>query len=159
MNLRDLMNNLDVAKLMETDNRAWRATLRAGDTVPASQAKPTTLSISSRGLFLCCAITGRFSTLKTGPEDDGVCRLSFSMNNGSGRVYIQDPIYMDTFLTPGRVKNAADDTGDPSGVLQFPGIEFLTLFQPTDEITFTVNNAADYANDWQMALHGFWIKK
>jgi len=159
MNLRDMMNNLDVTKLIATDNRIWRATLRVGDTVDAGQAKPTTLSISSRGLFLCCAITGRFSTLQAGPADDGICRLSFSMNNGSGRVYIQDPIYMDSFLTPGRVKDALDDAGDVSGVLQFPGIEFLTLFQPTDEITFMVNNAATYANSWQMSLHGFWIKK
>lgn len=159
MNLRDMMNNLDVPKLLATDNRIWRATLRVGDTVDANQTKPTTLSVSSRGLFLCCAITGRFSTLMAGPDDDGICRLAFSMKNGSGRVYIQDPIYMDSFLTPGRVKDALDDTGAASGVLQFPGIEFLTLFQPTDEITFEVNNAADYANTWQMSLHGFWVKK
>lgn len=158
MDLRSLMNNLDVAKLMATDKKVWRATLRCGDTVPANSGKPTTLSISSRGLFLLCSITGRFSTLKTGPVDDGVCRLSFSMTNGSGRVYIQDPIYMDSFLTPGRVKDGQDPDGEPSGVLQFPGIEFLTLFQPTDEITFVVDNAADFANSWQYQFHGFWVK-
>ena len=161
MNLRDMLQNLDVKKLMEADNRIWRATLRVGDTVPANQALPTTLNVSDRGLFLVCSITGRFSTMDH-PEDadvdTGVCKLAFTMVNGSGRVYIQDPIYMDSFLTPGRVKSL-DDNGEPSGVLQFPGIEFLTLFQPKDDITFKVDNAAALPNTWQMSLHGFWIKK
>ncbi len=161
MNLRDMLLNLDVKKLMEADQRIWRATLRVGDSVPANQALPTTLNISDRGLFLCCSITGRFTTLINDEtvQDNGVCSLSFTMTNGSGRVYIQDPIYMDSFLTPGRVKSELDDTGDASGVLQFPGIEFLTLFQPKDDITFKVDNAANTENTWQMSLHGFWIKK
>ncbi len=164
MNLRDMLLNLDVKKLMEADNRIWRATLRVGDSVPANQALPTTLNVSDRGLFLCCSITGRFTTLINDEtvQDNGVCALSFTMVNGSGRVYIQDPIYMDSFLTPGRVKSdlaTNNDDAAPSGVLEFPGIEFLTLFQPKDDITFKVDNAANTENSWQMSLHGFWIKK
>lgn len=160
MNLRDMLLNVDIAKLQAADKKMWRATLRVGDTVNANIAKPTTLSISDRGVFLLCSITGRFTTMDDIDDsvgDFGECKLSFTMVNGSGRVYIQDPIYMDSFLTPGRVKDPADGSGEPSGVLQFPGIEFLTVFQPKDDITFMVDNAANHVNNWQMSLHGFWL--
>lgn len=158
LDFKDMIQGIDLPKLLEQDSKMWRATLRAGASVPASSTLPTVLSISNRGVFLCMAITGRFSTLEVGPADNGVCNLSMKMNNGSGRVYIPDPIKMDNLLTPGRVKSTVAGANLGEG-LQFKGIEWLTCFRPKDDITITVTNDAAIANTWEMAFHGYWITK
>ncbi len=155
---KDLIQGINLAQLLAMDDKIQRATLRVGDTVPASSALPTTLNISNRGVFLCLSITGRFSTLDTGPADTGGCKLSMAIKNGSGRVYIPDLIHLDSLFTPGRVKDSLDTTGAAGNQLQFEGLEWVTVFRPTDILTHTVQNDAAYANSWEMAYHGLWIK-
>lgn len=157
LSIQNLIQGIDLKKIQESDQRFYRASLRVGDTVPANDNKPTNLVVQSLGVFLCVSMTGRFTTLDTGPADTGVCRMSMKWVNGSQRVYIDQPIFLDCLFTPGRVKSPGV-TGDASGQLQFPGLPWVTIFQPKDTLTFTVQNDAAYANTWQMALHGIWIK-
>ncbi len=155
---KDLMQGINLQQLLANDDRIERATLRVGDTVPASSSLPTTLNISDRGVFLCLGITGRFSTLDTGPTDNGICKLSMTIKNGSGRVYIPDAIFLDSLFTPGRVKDAADTSGAVANQL-FGMLEWVTCFRPKDILTHTVQNDGTYANSWQMSYHGVWIKR
>lgn len=158
LDFKDLIQGIDLGKLLENDARMWRATLRVGATVPASSTLPTVLSISNRGVFLSLRMTGRFTTLEAGPADDETCKLSMKINNGSGRVYIPDPIKLDNLLTPGRVKGSVA-AGDLGGALNFPGLEWVTVFRPKDDITHTVTNDAAIANSYEIAYHGYWITK
>lgn len=158
LTLQDLINPINLAQAQAADSKFYRATLQASDEVPASQSKPTNLVISPKGVFICMSITGRFTTLTGAATDSGVCPLSMTWQNGSQRVYIDQPVYMDCLFTPGRVR-VAGVTGDPSSQLQFPGLPWVTVFQPKDTLIFKVTNDAAYANRWQIALHGIWVLK
>ena len=158
LSLKELLDGIDLAKVMEADKRGWMSCLPVGDTVPASSSKPTNLIVPTRGIFLNLGLTGRFSSLSDATTDSGVCPLSMKWANGSQRIYISQPVYLDCLFTPGRVRTAGV-TGDPGGQLQFPGIEWVTVFQPGDTLTFTVTNDAAYANSWQIDLFGLWVLK
>lgn len=159
---KELIQGINLPKLLENDAKMWRATLRVGDTVPAGTMLPTTLNISNRGVFLCLSLTGRFSTLELGAEsaivDNGICDLSMAIKNGSGRVYIQDPVFLDCLFTPGRIK-ASISSGDAANQLQFPGLPWVTCFRPTDILTHEVTNDATADNEWQLNYHGVWISQ
>ena len=160
LNLSDLIQGLDTQKLKEADQKFDRAVLTVGGSVAASTTTPFPLVVSPKGVFLCMSLTGRFTTLTTGPADNGVCSLKMSWQNGSGRVYIDpnSPVYLDCLLTPGRVMTPGV-TGDPSNQLQFPGLPWVTFFQPKDVLTFAIQNEATYANTFQINLHGIWLKQ
>jgi len=159
MDILKLIQEIDLKKLIEADKSRWTGHIRVGDSVPASTSLPTPLSISQRGLFLCLSMSGRFTTLDAGPADNGTCKLSMTMNNGSDRVYIPDPVFLDSILTPGRVKDASAAGGAAGNQLQFPGIPFVTLFKPKDIINHIVTNTAAIANTWQITYHGLWLTK
>lgn len=159
LDIRDLLTGIDLKKVQENDKLFQRATLRTGDTVAANATLPTSLQVSPKGVFVCMSLTGRFTTLVSGPSDTGVCNLSMTWQNSSNRVYIDKPVYLDELLTPGRVKSSLDTTGAAGNQLQFPGLPWVTVFQPNDVLTFNVQNEANYANTWQIALHGIWVIK
>lgn len=160
LQLSDLIRGIDLQKLQENDGKFERATLRVGDTVSAGTTKPTPYIVPNKGVFLCMSLTGRFTTLTGVSTDGGVCQLKLSWLNGSNRVYIDDanPVYLDCLLTPGRVRSVGV-TGDPSGQLAFPGLPWITFFQPSDSLSFKVQNEGAYANSWEIDMHGIFIRK
>lgn len=143
-------------QLLKGDEKIWASSLRVGDTVAAGISKPTTLSISQRGVFLVMSYTGSYTTLQ-GATDDGVCRMSMKIKNSSGRVYISDPIFLHNLFTPGRVKDTTQPAAAAGNQLQFPGLPWITVFRPNDDITHEVQNDATFVNSWEMAYHGVWI--
>jgi hypothetical protein len=157
--LRDLLHGIPLKQLLAGDEKIWTSSLRVGDTVLAGKSKPTVLSISQRGVFLVLSYTGSYTTLAAGPTDNGVCALSMKSNNNNGRVYFPEPIFLHNLFTPGRVKDVLDPAGAASNSLQFPGMEWVTVFRPSDQITHVVQNDATADNSWEMAYHGIWIKE
>jgi hypothetical protein len=160
--LRDLLHGIPLKQLLEGDKKIWTSSLRVGDTVLAGKSKPTVLSISQRGVFLCLSYTGSFTTLFDdggAAGDNGVCALSMKSNNNNGRVYFPEPIFLHNLFTPGRVKDVQVPAGTASNSLQFPGMEFVTVFRPSDQITHVVQNDATFDNSWEMAYHGVWISE
>lgn len=160
LKLEDLIRGLDLQAIQKADGQFDMGILSVSGTVAASASLPFQISVASRGVFLCMSISGRFSTLTAAATDSGVCALKTSWLNGSNRVYIdvQNPVYLDCLLTPGRVRTAGV-AGDPSSQLMFPGMPWVTFFQPKDELTFNVTNEAAYANSFQINLNGIWLKK
>lgn len=157
LTLRELIEGIDTAKLVENDAKMLRATLPVSDTVPLSSTKPTSFIVPPKGMFLCFSLTGSFTTLDAGPVDNGLCKLSMKMRNGSGRVYIPDLLSLDLLLTPGRVKDPSVGGAAASNQMQFPGIPFATVFRGNDTLSFDVQNSAAIANTWSLAFHGIWL--
>lgn len=158
LTIRDLLSGINLAQVQANDKLIDRATIKAGGSVAANVTTPVTVQVSKKGVFVCMAITGRFTTLTAGPTDNGVCALSMTWQNSSGRVYIDQPVYLDELFTPGRVKSSLDAAGAVGNQMQFPGLDWVAVFQPGDMLTFNVQNEATYANTWQIVLHGFWVK-
>lgn len=162
MDFLNMLKGISLADLKDQDDRLWPSTLRVPGEVPAGESLPVVLDVSTLGVFLVLSMSGRFTTLddNEGAFDSGVCNLSMTVKNGSGRVYIPDPIKLDLLLTPGRVKDSNTyQAAEPSGFLQFPGRPFVTLWQGKDQITHNVFNQAGYANSFEIAYHGFWVKR
>lgn len=157
--IANLIAGIPLDRILLNDGKIWINKLRVGDTVLAGKSKPTALNISTRGIFLCLSFTGSYTTMDNGDPavDNGVCRMSMKISNSSGRVYIPDPIFLHNLFSPGRVKSAADLTGEPSNQLQIDGTEWVTIFRPNDVITHDVQNDSDYDNDWEMSYTGIWI--
>jgi len=160
LTLQNLLQGIDLAKLQQNEKAFDMGILSVSGSVPANQSLPFQISVSGRGIFLCLFLTGRFSTLTGAATDSGVCALKTSWLNGSSRVYIdvQNPVYLDCLFTPGRVRTAGV-TGDPSNQLMFPGMPWVTFFQPKDDLTFNITNEAAYANTFQINLNGIWLKQ
>lgn len=157
LTIQDLIAGIPLQKVVENDAKIQRATLGVNDSVPASSTKPTSYQVPPKGIFLCMSITGSFTTLETGPADNGVCKMSMKFRNGSGRVYIPDLVSLDLLLTPGRVKDATVVGASASNQMQFPGLPWVTVFRGNDTLSIEVQNTAAYANNWALAFHGVWL--
>lgn len=159
LTIQDLVQGIPLAQVLANDEKMYRATLTIADSVPASSVQPTSYQVPPKGFFLSFAMTGRFTTLETGPADDETCKMSMKLRNGSGRVYIPEFTDMDLLLTPGRVKSPTVAAGDNGNQLQFPGIPWVGVFRGGDTLAFDVQNTAAIANTWAVAFHGIWLLK
>jgi len=157
LTIQDLIAGIPLAQLLANDAKIQRATLGVSDTVLASSTKPTSYQVPPVGIFLCFSLTGNFTTVETGAADNGICKMSMKMRNGSGRVYLPDLVSMDLMLTPGRVKDPTVVGAAAGNQMQFPGLPFATVFRPKDTLSFEVQNTSLASNTWALAFHGVWL--
>lgn len=122
--------------------------------IPASSNSIVKTTVSNQGHFYCLFMTGSFTTLVSGPSDDGVNHLRGKLFSNN------DPLFngytpFDLFLSPGRRRSTSDISATAaqgnSLFLQFP-IEFL--FPANTDIIMDTINDGTYQNSFDIAFVG-----
>lgn len=149
-----------ITRMFSVQDKKYRETLYATDTVPANESKLQKINTSNVGDFLVLFITGTFTTLKFIGEfivDAGICSLSAQLKDGNSQTLLfNDFIDMQLWVSPGRVKSLLSVnllTDPPAGYFLMP-FEFEYLFSKNSDILIDVKNIANTPNSYQLAFHG-----
>lgn len=156
MNL--LLDRIDASAILDLQTKQYPDKMLISDTVPLGQSKLGSADVGNLGHFLCMKITGHFTTMKSGPTDDGVSHLRGLLSDGTGqRKLFSDYVPLDLWLSPGRVKSPLDLTGADSNNLFYP-LKWEYLFAANGAILLDVKNDSDLDNDYEVTFHGYRIK-
>jgi len=149
-----------ITKMFSVQDKKYRETLYATDTVPAGESKLQKINTSNVGDFLVLFITGSFTTLRVINDaivDVGVCFLSAQLKDGNSQTLLfNDFIDMQLWVSPGRVKSVLSTTlltDPPAGYFLYP-LEFEYLFSKNSDILIDVKNTGNTPNTWKLAFHG-----
>jgi len=149
-----------IPKMFSVQDKKYRETLYATDTVPAGESKLQKINTSNVGDFLVLYITGSFTTLRVVDEhivDVGISFLSAQLKDGNSQTLLfNDFIDMQLWVSPGRVKSVLSNslsTDPPAGYFLYP-LEFEYLFSKNSDILIDVKNTGNTPNTWKLAFHG-----
>lgn len=156
--MNPLLHRIDAPDILNRLRFQYPEKLIISDSVPGGQAKLGKVAISNLGHFQVGYITGHFTTLKSGPSDDGISHLRALLSDGTGqRKLFNDYIPLDLWLSPGRIKSPLDLTGADSNNLFYPDF-FQYMFTANSDILLDVKNDSDFANDYDVVFHGHRVK-
>lgn len=150
----------NLTRLFSVQDKKYRETLYATDTVPASESKLQKINTSNVGDFLVLFITGTFTTLKVVGGvivDTGICTLNAQLKDGNSQTLLyNDYINMQLWVSPGRMKSVLSTTlaTDPQGGYFISPFEFEYLFSRNSDILIDVKNTENTPNSYKLAFHG-----